>query len=106
MQKQLFVALAAAGVLALTGCQTTEPPKAAAPAVSPEAKAAIDKAEADVKQATSKGALWTTAEAALKAAKDAAAKGDNATAIRQANLASEHVKLGLEQKGYKNYDVK
>lgn len=103
MSKQMLIALATAGLLVLGGCQTTpaQPDKAAAtPALSDEAKAALAKAEADVKAASAKGALWTTADAALKAAKEAAAKGDSAAVIKNAKLASEHAALGLAQKSY------
>ncbi|MCL6555445.1 MAG: hypothetical protein K6T56_03675 [Burkholderiales bacterium] len=100
--KQVLITLAAAGFLALAGCQTTpsQPQAAATPALSDEAKAALAKAEADVKAADAKGALWTTAEDALKAAKEAAQKGDSAAVIKHAKTASEHAALGLAQKSY------
>jgi len=97
MQKRILMALAA-GALALAGCQTT--PEPAKQALSDEAKMALSWAEADVKDAQKAGMLWTTAENALKAAKDAAGKGDSATTIKQAKLASEHAKLGQAQKKY------
>lgn len=117
MQK-IMIALAGAGLLALAGCEATTPtkpdtPSAAAkpvaapvaktPEVTPlneEAKAALAKAEADVKEAQSKKALWTTAQDALKAAKAAAEKGDSAAVIKNATKASEHAKLGIEQTKY------
>lgn len=101
MSKQIFITLAAAGLLTLAGCQSAPTKEAAAgPAISDEAKAALAKAEADVKAASAKGALWTTAEDALKAAQEAAKKGDNATVIADARKASEHAALGMGQTAY------
>lgn len=117
MQK-IMIALAGAGLLVLAGCEATAPtkpdappaatkpaaaPAAKAPEVAPlseEAKTALAKAEADVKEAQSKKALWTTAQDALKAANAAAEKGDSAAVIKHAAKASEHVKLGIEQTKY------
>ncbi len=97
MQKS-FLAVVAAGMLTLSACQTTPPaPKAE---LSDEAKIALSWAEADVKDAAKAGGLWTTAQGSLKAAKDAAAKGDSANAIKHAKTASAQSKLGQEQKKY------
>ena len=99
MHKQILIA-AVVGMLSLAGCQST-PTAAPAPAkvtLSDEAQIALAWAESDVKTAQSQGALWTTADAALKAAKEAAAKGDSAAVIKNAKTASAHAKLGLEQK--------
>ncbi len=99
MHKQILIA-AAVGMLSLAGCQSAPPP-APAPAkivLSDEAQIALAWAESDVKTAQSQGALWTTADAALKAAKEAATKGDNAAVIKSAKTASTHAKLGIEQK--------
>jgi murein lipoprotein len=102
MSKQILIALAAAGVLSLTACQTTPAggEKSAGGTVSAEAQAALSKAEADVKAANAKKALWTNADDALKAAKDAAAKGDSDGAMKNAKKASEFAKMGMEQKAY------
>jgi len=102
MSKQILIALAAAGVLTLAGCQSapTKDAAAAAPTISDEAKAALAKAEADTKAADAKGALWTTAQDALKAAQEAAKKGDSAAVIKNAKAASEHAALGNNQKAY------
>jgi murein lipoprotein len=108
---KVLLALISVALLGLSGCadlyvnkpadkpvaQATEPAK---PTISAEAQAALDAAKADVKIAKDKNALWTTAESALKAAEDAAAKGDSATVIKQAKLASDHVKKGLAQLDY------
>jgi hypothetical protein len=119
MQK-IMIALAGASLLVLAGCEATAPtkpdtpPVAAKPEVTPvagvkapevaslseEAKAALAKAEADVKEAQAKKALWTTAQDALKAAKAAAEKNDSAAVIKNANKASEHARLGIEQTKY------
>ena len=98
MQKQLLIAAIAAGMFSLTGCQTTP---AAAPAkaqLNDEAKMALAWAESDVKEAGKNGALWTGAADALKAAKEAAAKGDSNATIKDAKRASAQAKLGLAQK--------
>jgi murein lipoprotein len=101
MSKQILIALAAAGVLAVAGCQSAPTTTAAAaPTISDEAKAALAKAEADTKAADAKKALWTTAQDALKAAQEAAKKGDSAAVLKNAKLASDHSKMGLDQKAY------
>ena len=100
MQKQILIAAAMVGMLSLGGCQTA-PPAPATPAkvvLSDEAQIALAWAESDVKAAQSQGALWTTADSALKAAKEAATKGDNAAVIKNSKTASAHAKLGIEQK--------
>ena len=96
MQKHLLIA-AVAGMLSLAGCQSA-PPAPAKPALNDEAQIALAWAESDVKTAQSQGALWTTAENALKAAKEAAAKGDSAAVVKNAKNASTFAKLGIEQK--------
>lgn len=69
-------------------------------ALSAEAKAALEAAQADVKAARAKEALWTTADAALKAAEKAAEAGDSATVLKQSAIARDHVKMGLAQMNY------
>jgi murein lipoprotein len=101
---RLLLALTSAALLGLSGCAGTETKPAdkaaAAPALSAEAQAALSAAQADVKTAKSKNALWTTAADALKAAEEAAKKGDSATVIKQSKLASDHVQKGLAQLNY------
>lgn len=110
MQKTIFM-FAAAGLLALAGCTSTapvkpEPEKAPAkveapkPQLTDEAKNALAQAEADVKAAQEKDALWTTARDALKQAKEAAKKMDSAAVIKNSKVASEHAKLGIAQTQY------
>lgn len=98
--------------LLLGGCQSSGTAKsdssttaiptaeAAKPAISDEARQALAKAEADVKEAKSQKALWTTARDALKKAQEAAAKGDSVATLKFSKTASEHARLGLMQKTY------
>ncbi|OGU21448.1 MAG: hypothetical protein A2580_16170 [Hydrogenophilales bacterium RIFOXYD1_FULL_62_11] len=104
---KLLLALTSATLLGLTGCASTyEPAAQSAPtAISAEAQSALSAAQADVKAAKAKNALWTTADNALKAAEAAAAKLDSATVIKQSKLASEHVKLSNVQTGYPQLKV-
>jgi len=105
---KLVTAFASASLLLLGGCagdmptKQDEAPKAAAakPALTEAATKALAQAEADVKAATAKKALWTTAQDALKKAKEAAEKGDSAAVEKSAKTASEHAKLGLGQAEY------
>jgi murein lipoprotein len=105
MRKVLF-ALTAASLLALSACAVQEPAKPAAPAISPSAQAALAAAQAAVKDAKAKNALWTTAEGALKAAEEAAKKGDSAAVISNAEKAKGLVDLGLKQMHYPTQDIK
>ncbi len=107
MQKLLIAGLATT-LLAMAGCadmdkqaasegKPTASTTAEKAGLSPEARAALSAAQADVKAAKAQNALWTTAESALKAAEEAAAKNDSATVIKQAGTASSLAKLGLKQ---------
>lgn len=105
---KVLLALTSMALLGLSGCadmQASQPASqpaavAAKPALSAEAQAALTAAQAAVKDAKAKNALWTTAESALKAAEEAAATGDSATVLKQAKLASDHVQKGLAQLNY------
>ena len=102
---KVLLALTSAALLGLSGCadmqtKTADKPAAAKATISAEAKAALTAAQADVKDAKAKNALWTTAANALKAAEAAAEKGDSDTVIKQSKLASDHVKKGLAQLDY------
>jgi len=106
MSKALL-ALTSVALLGLSGCANLyinkpggAPTKSAAAAISAEAQAALTAAQADVKDAKAKNALWTTAESALKDAEEAAAKGDSATVLKEAKLASNQVQKGLAQLNY------
>jgi len=107
---KVLLALTTAAVLGLAGCATQPETGSAAAtatkgAISADAQAALAKAQADVKMAKEKNALWTTAETAVKAAEAAAEKGDSETVIKQSKLASEHVKLGIAQLDYPRIKV-
>ncbi|MHB1086024.1 MAG: hypothetical protein ACYCZA_14455 [Thiobacillus sp.] len=94
---KVLLALTSAALLALSGCadmQYSQGPDKA------EAQAALAQAQADVKMAKSRNALWTTAADALKNAETAATKGDSATVLKNAKLASDYVKKGLAQLNY------
>ncbi|MHB1402930.1 MAG: hypothetical protein ACYCWB_11065 [Thiobacillus sp.] len=102
---KVLLALTSAALLGLSGCAGTETkPADAAPmaktGISAEARAALKDAQAAVKNAKAKNALWTTADAALKAAEAAAAKGDSDTVIKKSKLAIDHAKKGLAQLNY------
>lgn len=99
--RKVLLALTAASLLAIGGCATEQQAaKPAAPTISDSAKSALTAAEAAVKDAKAKNALWTTAEDALKAAKAAADKGDSAAVISNAQKAQDHAKMGLQQANY------
>lgn len=109
--RNTFITIIAFGSLLLSGCQsggTTKTDSSAAspaaeaakPALSEEARQALAKAEADVKEAKAQKSLWTTAEDALTKAKEAAAKGDSAATLKFSKTASEHARMGLTQKSY------
>ncbi len=94
--EKIFVATAVAAAFVLAGCQT-------AATVSPfptDPNEALAKAQADVKAAAAKDALWTTAQAALKEAEVAAKKGNSADVVKFAQVASDQANLGLAQTRY------
>lgn len=102
MSKALLV-LTSVVLLGLSGCadmnakpssSESTPAKAA---ISAEAQAALSTAQADVKAAKAKNALWTTAADALKAAEAAAEKGDSAAVLKDAKRASDLVQKGMAQ---------
>jgi murein lipoprotein len=104
---KVLLALTAAAVFGLSGCATeraASQPAAQAtqgqPSLSADAQAALAAAQADVKAAKAKGALWTTADNALKAAEAAAAKGDSATVLKESKIASDMAHRGLAQLNY------
>lgn len=106
MQKVL-IALACTTLIGLAGCATpdnaaksAEVTSSGKAALSEEAKAALGAAQADAKAAKAKNALWTTADAALKAAQKAAEEGDSAAVLKQSAIVRAHVKLGMEQLSY------
>lgn len=105
MRKVLF-ALTAASLLALSGCATQEAAQPATPAISAAAQSSLAAAQAAVKEAKAKNALWTTAESALMAAEAAAQKGDSAAVISNADKAKQHADMGLKQLSYPTQQLK
>ena len=102
MRKQLAsAALVSLMALFLSACATTQ-----TAAISDNAKAALAQAEKDVKEAKAKFALWTTADGALKAAQEAAKKGDSDGVVKASHTASEQAKLGIAQTSYPEITVK
>ena len=97
---KVLLALTSAALIALTGCATQQAAEPTKAGLSAEAKASLAAAEAAHKDAMAKFALWTTADAALKAAKAAAEKGDSDTVIKQSKIVQEHTKMGLAQLNY------
>lgn len=100
---KLVTAFASASLLLLGGCagdMATKQDGAPKAALTESATKALAQAEADVKAAKAKKALWTTTNDALKKAKEAAEKGDSAAVEKNAKTASEHAKLGLGQAEY------
>ncbi len=112
--KHKFATLAFLGLstFALSACSSAPAKTAAAPAPAPAAAApakptisdaaqqALTQAEADVKTAKAKFALWTTADSAFKAAQEAAKSGDSDVVIKQAKFVSDQVARGLAQVAY------
>jgi hypothetical protein len=106
MQK-LLLTLVSATVLAMAGCADMDKQSSSAdtksvatadkPGLSQDASAALATAQAEVKAAKAKNALWTPAEAALKSAEEAADKADSAAVIKDSKKASSLAKLGLQQ---------
>lgn len=105
---KVLLALTSVALLGLSGCAdlyinkpgSAPTAKAASPSISAEAQAALKQAQADVKMAKSKNALWTTAADSLKDAEEAAKKGDSATVIKESAEASDHVRKGMAQLNY------
>ena len=111
MNKQIAsAALACFTALFLAACASGPAPQAEAkpamPALTDEAKSALAQAEADIKSAKAQYGLWTTAEDALKDAKEAAKEGDSATVVKKSKKASELAKLGLAQNKYPSTEMK
>lgn len=97
---------------ALTACsqtptKTAEVPRdSAKPSISAEAQKALDQAEVDIETAREKFALWTSAETALKQAREAAQAGDSAAVIKLADFVAIQVKGGLAQLSYPSTEQK
>jgi hypothetical protein len=93
--RPFVIAIFAIGML--VGCASTpEPAKPAGP--SPAATQAIDAAKTAIAEAASMDALWRDTESFLKSAEEAAAGGDNETAIKLAKKARGQAEMGIEQR--------
>lgn len=99
----------------VTGCAsttTTQPAAKAAeakpemPALSADAQQALSQAEAAVKDAKAKFALWIPTEAALKAAQAAAKAGDSDAVIKQSKVIMDQIKASLAQVNYPSTEIK
>lgn len=97
-------------VLHLAGCattgQTSTTESVVSRGISAEAADLLMQAETDVANAQAKFALWTSAETALAAAHAAAQRDDSAETIRQARIASDQTRLGIEQLDYPSTERK
>ena len=85
-----------APIISITGLAAgnEDPPTANA------AAAAVEEADAVMKQANAERALWTSAEDAMRRARRALKEGNAAVAIEQALLARKQAELGIAQKSY------
>jgi len=105
--RKALLALTAASLLTIGGCaaerQAANP---SAPTISAAAQSSLAAAQAAVKEAKARNALWTTAEDALKAAEAAEKKGDSAAVISNAQKAQDHARMGIRQTGYPLLQVK
>jgi nucleoid-associated protein YgaU len=92
--KALVPVVLALGLAA--GCAST-PPEQAAPSGPNEVTQAIDNAKSAIATAKSLDWIWRDTESFLKEAEAAAAKGDDATAIKLANKARSQAELAVNQ---------
>ncbi len=88
----------AAATLWIVLCCGSAPLYAAA--LSEPAQQALKQAQADVKDAKARDALWTTAQNALKSSEKAADAGDSEAVVKFSKKASEQAKLGIAQTHY------
>ncbi len=65
-----------------------------------EAQAEVRKAELAVKHAEAQHALWTSAQEALRRARQALSESNAALALEQARIAQKQSELGIAQKSY------
>jgi len=94
--KKLAIAVVVATLFTLNGCSLFS--SSSGGSNNPEVNAAISAAEAAIKKADSVDAEWRdTSSKILKDAKAAAAKGDNATAIKLANKAKFQGEMAYQQ---------
>ncbi len=93
--KALVPVVLALGLVA--GCATTPPPQPAQKGPSSEVTQAINNAKSAIAGAKSLHWIWRDTEKFLKKAEAAAAKGDDATAIKLANKARSQAELAVNQ---------
>jgi spermidine/putrescine-binding protein len=111
-RKLTALAFVVLNTFALSACSSAPTKESAAPkeaaktALSEAAQQALTKAEADVKTAKAKFALWTTAASALQAAQEAAKAGESDVVIKQAKFVSDQVARGLAQLSYPTTEPK
>jgi len=110
--KLATLAFVGLSTFALSACSSTPAKNAEAskestkPLISEAAQQALTQAEADVKDAKAKFALWTTAESGLKAAQEAAQAGESEAVIKQAKFVSDQVARGMAQLAYPSTELK
>jgi hypothetical protein len=102
--RHILITLSAVTLIAMAGCASEKTASngggaamAATSGISAEAQTALSQAQAAIKEAKSKYALWTTAEKAMDAAEADAKKGDSAGVIKNAKMAEDLAHLGIAQ---------
>lgn len=110
--KHLYIATALFA-FSVTGCASTSETTTAkaeakpeTPTLSAEAQQALAQAEAAVKDAKAKYALWIPTDKAFKMAQDAAKAGDSDAVIKQSKVVTEQVKGSLAQLNYPSTEMK
>ena len=95
--KKFAITIVVAAIFAVNGCSLFSSGGGGGSS-NPEVNAAISAAEAAVKKANSVDGLWRdTSSKFLKNAKAAAAKGDDATALKLAKKAKFEAEMGFKQ---------
>jgi hypothetical protein len=84
-------------LFAAWGLQAGDRPNAK---LTPQAEQALAKAERDVKSAAEQRSLWTTADEAIKRAREAAQEGRSDDLLKYAAIASVQARLGIDQTRY------
>lgn len=73
------------------------------PASAAAAHAEVARAQEAVAAAQARGALWTTARDALRAAQAALQTGDHDAAVKAARFAAQQAQLGIDQLAYPRF---
>jgi type IV pilus biogenesis protein CpaD/CtpE len=103
---KVLLALTSAALLGLSGCAEMEPsqppakPAEAKPTISAEAQAALTAAQADVKAAQAKNALWTNSKDALGKAEKAAEAGNSAEVLKETEVTEFYLRKAAAQLNY------